>query len=170
MKKRVTIELEIDTEAKGASGAGLVPPYLSNIWDSLDRPKPDERYTIRVAGPLTPAGKSVDVAAHELGHVLSGIFELPFGVKSDPRTPDAKGVAEVGRGDGLDISKDAAGRIWESEALAWKLAKGIWPQLSQREMEYSLESYLPYLYHSMGQTKRATQVAREYDEQRPDQS
>jgi hypothetical protein len=79
----------------------------------------------------------LDCAAHELGHVLSAIFDLPGGMLNDPR--------QKGELQGLFAhpNSEQVKRILENETLAWKLAEKIRPELDKESARKDLDSYSP---------------------------
>jgi hypothetical protein len=120
---------------------------------SLPTTKVDEEYVVELHAPYDHDGEGamadtipnrIDLAAHEFGHVLSGIFESKGGVKNDPRTKGQIGLAEHIFGP----SKSQALRIWASELQAWAIAEKISPNLDQVRKARSLETYRKYLDHA----------------------
>jgi len=126
MRKKVTIEVDIDTEKPGTTGmqGNLATPNLIKIEVRKD------------AGSFphdTPEGS----LAHELGHAIATIFNLPE-FRDDPRTSTNRDTLRY-RMYGPD--SDMAQRVYNHEKLAWDFARVMLPGMDQREVEDSLRDY-----------------------------
>lgn len=84
----------------------------------------------------------LDCAAHEIGHVLSGVFELPGGIKDDPRT--GKEITSWNKPTPEQIQ-----RILASERLAWDIGEKVRPQLNKAGRDKALSTYSPEHYDEM---------------------
>ena len=133
MKKRVVIYMDIDTEREGSSAVGMGNPFPEGV-----DPLPGvESYTVFV-NKGSDYGDAMDATAHELGHAVSAIFELPGGMKNDPR-PQKEFNS---RYDQVNLTLEQADRIWSNERLAWKIAEKIKPDLDKANAKRALDSYL----------------------------
>jgi len=87
---------------------------------------------------LTKEQQMLDCAAHELGHVLSSIFEVPGGMAEDPRT---LGEFVGNRYAYEHPTESQQRRIYQNEKLAWEIGKKIRPEIDEDDMRTSLASY-----------------------------
>jgi hypothetical protein len=131
MKKKVVIFMDIDTTKQDSSAVrtGMPSPNMPEVPGV-------ESYTVYVRGD-DGFGKPIDSAAHELGHMLSSVFELPTGMKNDPRT-----TGELANNHGAPRTINQMDRIYSNERLAWKLAEKIKPDLDPEDKQKCLDSYL----------------------------
>ena len=127
MKKRVVIMVEIDPDGTtNVSNTGLIMPDMvtENVLYSAYavRVNPDNFAT---PGSGDPGGLMTSLA-HELGHVLGGIFKTEAH-QADPRTTHGR-------------SGNVSGII-ESEREAWELGALIYPALDKAEAAKNLATY-----------------------------
>jgi len=119
MKKKLTIEIDIDTDTNGISAA-----YLGNIDASKCR--------IEIRKDLERIGLPVDhlliavMTAHELGHVLGALCELPCNL-ADPRMKD------------VTCAPPWEKSVIDSEKEAWDIAEEMFK--IKRVRQISLRTY-----------------------------
>lgn len=144
--KKVAILIRIDTgEQERSCYSGRADKFPEGNSHAVSVPGADETYIVGIHNSSHSHERNfmeqpdrdemLDCAAHELGHVLSGVFEYPEGIMNDPRQrgelpypwsrPDAK----------------QRERMLANEALAWKLAMKIRPGLDQGNAKDALDSY-----------------------------
>ena len=138
MRKRVVVFVDIDTTRdSNVSGAGIGTPFAMPDKVVAKTFGADEVYSV-VINP-DPKGRSlVDITAHELGHILSAVYEIPGGMKQDPRTLKEE---TANRWDNVP-TVEQADRIWANEVLAWKLAEKIVPNLNKQDAKEALDTYM----------------------------
>lgn len=127
MKKRVLIEVEIYPQGNAdASNTVLLMPETDKgdaLYSAYQiRVNPDPFATV---GSGDPGGLMTSLA-HELGHVLGGIFKTEAH-QADPRTTNGR-------------SGDVAGII-ASEREAWDLGALVYPALDKAEAAHNLATY-----------------------------
>src|SRR4029077_16941892 len=94
------------------------------------------QFTINV-NTRAPKDKAVDLAAHELGHVLGAVFHLP-GHDGDPRVSSPEFAALLNMFGPTPAMRDA---MVESEEEGWALAEKIHPELDQERKRWALGTY-----------------------------
>jgi hypothetical protein len=158
LKKAVAILLYIDTTETNDSSMTARTDIRPNNMGFPVVEGADEAYAIRVNNATSPTAPGVfnnpsmlNDAAHELGHALSSIFEVPGGMMDDPRTKgefqNLTGIKRVAFEFGLATLTDVATpeqreRILVNEKLAWDIAEKIRPGLNQAERERAYGTYL----------------------------
>lgn len=111
MNKEYTIKLVIDESKKRTDPSNTLIP--TGQYDPKD-------YTILI-NPNDPEQPMIQVAAHELGHVLGRIFKTPEHM-NDPRILNSSQEVNLRRWFGLETKEDREREI-ASEANAWDLAE-----------------------------------------------
>jgi hypothetical protein len=141
MKKLVVIGIEVDTDkplfdgSMGATKAMVVPPELKAQLAKQGMPAL-EAYRVKIGKSTRTGQDPLTITAHEIGHILSGVFEVPGGLKDDPR---AKG--EIHCNCPRCATPDQQRGIWNSEKMAWEIARKITPNLNEQDEKQSLASY-----------------------------
>lgn len=81
--------------------------------------------------------EAMDSLAHELGHVMSNIFEVPGGMQDDPRS-----TGELRKGYTPKTATDEQqARVCFNEAQAWRFGKLIRPEIDPKEPPAALGTY-----------------------------
>jgi len=127
MKKEYTIRVVLDDTMK--------PSQSSETRIRRNDPT-DITLVLNVNDPRNN-GSLIDVAAHELGHVLGGIFDTP-GHRADPRTSDD--VYRIQTMELFGPDEEEREGILESEREAWDLAEKMVP-VDQRKKAWALRTY-----------------------------
>ncbi|SRR6266566_433832 len=118
MKKKLTIEIDIDTEY-----AGITAAYIGNINMSKCR--------IEIRNDIGRIGLPVDshliaaYTAHELGHVLGALCELPCNI-ADPRMGSSETV--------VPFNPPFPEAIINSEREAWDMAEEMFKVRRVRQL------------------------------------
>lgn len=141
-KKKIVIFMTVDNDNHAEpSGTRLVDEPEHQFKGA------DETYKVFVNDSDSNLGTDVPskqamatAAAHELGHVLSSIFDLPGGMKQDPRQlGELVHVCCAAHG----ANDEQRNRIRRNERLAWKLARKIYPNLAKENARLALATYEP---------------------------
>jgi hypothetical protein len=89
----------------------------------------------------SPCGSALpDLMAHELGHVIQGIFKTPSH-QADPRVSSNLGSDIYKMYKVFGVPENHAKAMFDNEEEAWQYARKIWPGVSKKCMEYGLGSY-----------------------------
>lgn len=157
--KRVAILLLVELDEKIHPSAAT---RLDNKpgWEENPRGFPhvegaEEVYAIKLTGADNSAGPrdfseflrkltapvdvkvAMDTAAHELGHVLSEVFEIPGGMQDDPRSK-----MEVTGSEWFEkLTPEQHNRLCLNEAQAWKIGQIIRPETDPNEPASALATY-----------------------------
>lgn len=137
MKKKVIIVIEIDTEQKGESSIGKMADVMPEMAMPLSMLPNTDGFVVRVAGGDDNGKYAVDSLAHELGHAISSIFNIPGGMNQDPRT--CKEILTIQSKLNL-FTANQMERIYSNEVLAWELAGKIAP-IDPMEKARCLQTY-----------------------------
>lgn len=160
MRKKVLMIIDIDTEKQGISGVGpadFLSPVFKQAAKSISQleGRPVEIYEVQVRKDVEDYNQDalIDVTAHEIGHALSRVFDLPGGMMSDPRTLGElvnRSVDDNRPGPhGPDChcanpTLEQMGRIVTNEQLAWKLAHKIRP-IDPATEKHAMDTYLTHM-------------------------
>jgi len=124
-KREYTIKLVLDDSLK--------PDASSNTGQRWD----DETKFVVTVNTNAPKDKAVDLAAHELGHVLGAIFKTP-GWKADPRTVSPQDAAFMNVFGPSPRQRDG---MVASEKEAWEIAEKVYPNLDKERKRWALSTY-----------------------------
>lgn len=155
MRKRVLIYVDIDTENDSkVSGAANVNSVGSKerqdiaLARALPNFVPDERYVLQlravntVRQPMKPLGETlenqVSIMAHEMGHIISGILEVPGGMK---KSPQSKGELSHLEALLFGPTREQRARMWTNELVGWEVAHKMGLPIDAKLEREALETY-----------------------------
>jgi hypothetical protein len=139
--KRAIILVAIDPEEReDSSSTRLVPKEMLNVKENPALGDADEVYEVTVTALDPTQSDMLDTAAHELGHVLSAMFDLPGGMKDDPRTRGKVSLFTQVFGP-EHLGEEERKRLKSNEVGAWNIGRKIRPELSLDKARKSLRTY-----------------------------
>ena len=143
--KKVAILVTIDTGEQSQSCYSGRSDKFPKGHNRLSVPGADETYVVGIHNSnanrthnfmeMPNRDEMLDCAAHELGHVLSAVFEYPEGMMNDPRQ-----LGELPY-PWSTPNPEQKKRMIANEALAWKLAEKVRPNLDRDGAAKDLKSY-----------------------------
>lgn len=145
MKKRVLVFIDIDTNVTGNSGTG---PYKhdSPHYQAARILGANDAWSVKIQQPTDDSnGTPVqDVLAHELGHMVLSVLELPGGIQDDPRSHLKEHSCPACDPKAEKITLAEAYQEYYCEQSAWGIARKMFT-LNPVSEPYALSTYQEHI-------------------------